>query len=129
MKKLNFLIIGVPSSVSNQKIAIAGAAIAKVLGLSQVHVEVLETSKFRDTGVDKEAMETMLKDIFTVCTAAGLTNIAAINANFWRLVEDGKLTRNQINLLLSEGDFVLDFFKNNNCPYIFDLLEQALKVL
>lgn len=69
-----------------------------------------------------------MKDVITVCTAAGLMNIAAINANFWKLIKDGKLTRPQIEMMLDEKKLQLSI-STKGCAYIFDLLVQAIRVL
>lgn len=102
MKSLNFVIIGIPASINQESIVTAVALMAKKLGLSEVHTEILETSKFVTSSSNKQMIENILKDVITVCTAAGLMNIAAINANFWKLIEDGKLTRPQIEMMLDE---------------------------
>ena len=74
-------------------------------------------------------IENILKDVITVCTAAGLMNIAAINANFWKLIEDGKLTRPQIEMMLDEKEVTIEYLNKKRCTYIFDLLVQAIRVL
>lgn len=102
MKSLNFVIIGIPASINQESIVTAVALMAKKLGLSEIHTEILETSKFVTSSSNKQMIENILKDVITVCTAAGLMNIAAINANFWKLIEDGKLTRPQIEMMLDE---------------------------
>lgn len=129
MKSLNFVIIGIPTSVDQESIMTAVAIMAKKLGLSEVHAEVLESSKFESSASNKQMIEAILKDTITVCTAAGLTNIAAINANFWKLVEDGKLTRAEIEMMLDEKEITISYLNKKGCAYIFDLLSQAIKVL
>lgn len=130
MKSLNFVIIGIPASIEQEDIIKAVTIMAKKLGLSQVHTEILETSKFTESDISHGCIvKNMLKDIITVCTAAGITNIAAINANFWRLVGDGKLTRPQIEMILNEKEITTEYLNEKKCYYIFDLLKQALRVL
>lgn len=129
MKSLNFVIIGIPASVDQESIMTAVAIMAKKLGLSEVHAEVLESNKFESSASNKQMIEAILKDTITVCTAAGLMNIAAINANFWKLVEDGKLTRAEIEMMLDEKEITISYLNKKGCAYIFDLLSQAVKVL
>lgn len=130
MKSLNFVIIGIPASINQESIATAVALMAKKLGLSEVHTEILETSKFVTSSSNKQMIENILKnDVITVCTAAGLMNIAAINANFWKLIEDGKLTRTQIEMMLDEKEVTIEYLNKKGCAYIFDLLVQAIGVL
>lgn len=130
MKSLNFVIIGIPASINQESIVTAVALMAKKLGLSEVHTEILETSKFVTTSSsNKQMIENILKDVITVCTAAGLMNIAAINANFWKLIEDGKLTRPQIEMMLDEKEVTIEYLNKKGCAYIFDLLVQAIRVL
>lgn len=106
MKSLNFVIIGIPASINQESIVTAVALMAK-----------------------KTMIENILKDVITVCTAAGLMNIAAINANFWKLIEDGKLTRPQIEMMLDEKEVTIEYLNKKECAYIFDLLVQAIRVL
>lgn len=129
MKSLNFVIIGIPASVDQESVMTAVAIMAKKLGLSEIHAEVLESSKFESSASNKQMIEAILKDVVTVCTAAGLMNIAAINANFWKLVEDGKLTRQEIEMMLDEKEITIPYLNKKGCAYIFDLLSQAIKVL
>ena len=129
MKSLNFVIIGIPASINQESIAAAVALMAKKLGLSKVHTEILETSNFVTDTPNRQIIEGNLKDIITVCTAAGLMNIAAINANFWKLIEDGKLTRPQIEMMLDEKEVTIEYLNKKGCAYIFDLLVQAIRVL
>ena len=129
MKSLNFVIIGIPASINRESIATAVALMAKKLSLSEVHTEILETSKFVTSSSNKQIIENILKDIITVCTAAGLMNIAAINANFWKLIEDGKLTRPQIEMMLDEKEVTIEYLNKKECTYIFNLLAQAIRVL
>lgn len=129
MKSLNFVIIGIPASINQESIAAAVALMAKKLGLSKVHTEILETSNFVTDTSNRQIIEDNLKDIVTVCTAAGLMNIAAINANFWKLIEDGKLTRPQIEMMLDEKEVTIGYLNKKGCAYIFDLLVQAIRVL
>lgn len=129
MKSLNFVIIGIPASINQESIVTAVALMAKKLGLSEVHTEILETSKFVTSSSNKQMIENILKDVITVCTAAGLMNIAAINANFWKLIEDGKLTRPQIEMMLDEKEVTIEYLNKKGCDYIFDLLVQAIRVL
>lgn len=129
MKSLNFVIIGIPASIDQESIAAAVALMAKKLGLSKVHTEILETSNFVTDTSNRQIIEDNLKDIITVCTAAGLMNIAAINANFWKLIEDGKLTRPQIEMMLDEKEVTIGYLNKKGCAYIFDLLVQAIRVL
>lgn len=129
MKSLNFVIIGIPASINQESIVTAVALMAKKLGLSEVHTEILETSKFVTSTSNKQMIENILKDVITVCTAAGLMNIAAINANFWKLIEDGKLTRPQIEMMLDEKEVTIEYLNKKGCAYIFDLLVQAIRVL
>ena len=113
MKSLNFVIIGIPASINQESIAAAVALMAKKLGLSKVHTEILETSNFVTDTPNRQIIEDNLKDIITVCTAAGLMNIAAINANFWKLIEDGKLTRPQIEMMLDEKEVTIEYLNKN----------------
>ena len=106
-----------------------GIIMAKKLGLSKVHTEILETNNFVTDTPNRQIIEDNLKDIITVCTAAGLMNIAAINANFWKLIEDGKLTRPQIEMMLDEKEVTIEYLNKKGCAYIFDLLVQAIRVL
>lgn len=129
MKSLNFVIIGIPASINQESIAAAVAIMAKKLGLSKVHTEILETNNFVPDTSNRQIIEDNLKDIITVCTAAGLMNIAAINANFWKLIEDGKLTRPQIEMMLDEKEVTIEYLNKKGCAYIFDLLVQAIRVL
>ncbi len=129
MKSLNFVIIGIPASINQESIVTAVALMAKKLGLSEVHTEILETSKFVTSSSNKQMIENILKDVITVCTAAGLMNIAAINANFWKLIEDGKLIRPQIEMMLDEKEVTIEYLNKKGCAYIFDLLVQAIRVL
>lgn len=129
MKSLNFVIIGIPASINQESIATATALMAKKLGLSEVHTEILETSKFVTSSLNKQIIENILKDIIAVYTAADLMNIAAINANFWKLIEDGKLTRPQIEMMLDEKEVTIEYLNKKGCAYIFDLLVQAISVL
>ena len=128
MKSLNFVIIGIPASINQESVVTAVALMAKKLGLSEVHT-ILETSKFATSSSNKQMIENILKDVITVCTAAGLMNIAAINANFWKLIEDGKLTRPQIEMMLDEKEVTIEYLNKKGCAYIFDLLVQAIRVL
>ena len=129
MKSLNFVIIGIPASINQESIVTAVALMAKKLGLSEVHTEILETSKFVTSSSNKQMIENILKDVITVCTAAGLMNIAAINANFWKLIEDGKLTRPKIEIIRHQTEVTIDYLNKKGCAYIFDLLVQAIRVL
>lgn len=129
MKSLNFVIIGIPASINQESIVTAVALMTKKLGLSEVHTEILETNKFVTSSSNKQIIENILKDVTTVCTAAGLTNIAAINANFWKLIEDGKLTRPQIEMILNEKEVTIEYLNKKGCTYIFDLLVQAIRAL
>lgn len=129
MKSLNFVIIGIPASINQESIAAAVAIMAKKLGLSKVHTEILETNNFVTDTPNRQIIEDNLKDIIAVCTAAGLMNIAAINANFWKLIEDGKLTRPQIEMMLDEKEVTIEYLNKKGCAYIFDLLVQAIRVL
>ncbi len=129
MKPLNFVIIGIPASMDQESVVTAVALMAKKLGLKEVHTEILETEKFQASTSNKPMIEAMLKDIITVCTAAGLMNIAAINANFWKLIEDGKLTRSGIEMMLDEREVTVSYLNKKGCAYIFDLLSQAIRVL
>ena len=115
MKSLNFVIIGIPASINQESIVTAVALMAKKLGLSEVHTEILETSKFVTSSSNKQMIENVLKDVITVCTAAGLMNIAAINANFWKLIEDGKLTRPQIEMMLDEKEVTIEYLNKKGC--------------
>lgn len=128
MKSLNFVIIGIPASIDQKSIVTAVALMAKKLGLSEVHTEILETSKFVTSSSNKQMIENILRDVITVC-AAGLMNIAASNANFWKLIENGKLTKPQIEMMLDEKEVTIEYLKKNGCAYIFDLLVQANRVL
>ena len=129
MKNLNFLIIGIPSTISQDSIITAVALMAKKLGLQELHTEILESNKFQVNSADKQLIESILKDVITVCTAAGLMNIAAINASFWKLIEDGKLTRTQIEMMLDEKEVTMAYLNVKRCSHIYDLLQQAIRVL
>lgn len=129
MESLNFVIIGIPASINQESIITAVTLMAKKLDLSEVHTEILETSKFVTSPSNKQMIKNILKDVITVCTAAGLTNIAAINANFWKLIEDGKLTRPQIEMMLDEKEVTIEYLTKKGCTYIYDLLAQAIRVL
>lgn len=129
MKQLNFLIIGIPSSIGQDSITTAVALLGKKLGLQELHAEILESSKFQVSTVSKQLIEDILKDVITVCTASGLMNIAAINANFWKLIEDGKLTRKQVEMMLDEKEVTITYLNKKGCAYIYDLLQQAIRIL
>lgn len=70
MKSLNFVIIGIPASINQESIVTAVALMAKKLGLSEVHTEILETSKFVTSSSNEQMIEDILKDVITVCTAS-----------------------------------------------------------
>lgn len=61
MKSLNFVIIGIPASINQESIVTAVALMAKKLGLSEVHTEILETSKFATSSSNKQMIENILK--------------------------------------------------------------------
>lgn len=129
MKEVNLVVIGIPTTVSRESIAKATAIMAKSLKLENVHVEILEMKDFKISPYDRDILIGIINDIVTVCTAAGLSNIAAINANFWRLVGDGKLTKSQIQMLLDEKETTLRHLNQKGCSYIFTLLEQAIRLI
>ena len=129
MKSLNFVIIGIPTSINQESIVTAVALMAKKLSITEENRDIIETSKFVTSSSNKQMIENILKDVITVCTAAGLMNIAAINANFWKLIEDGKLTRPQIEMMLDEKEVTIEYLNKKGCAYIFDLLVQAIRVL
>ena len=58
--------------------------------------------------------------------------IAFDNTRVFKLVnfiEDGKLTRPQIEMMLDEKEVTIEYLNKKGCAYIFDLLVQAIRVL
>lgn len=118
---MNLLVIGVPSQINEEQIHEAIATFAKQLDLQSVHVEVINTNVFVE---EQNKIFQALDDIISVCTSNG-NNMVNIAANFWRLVQDGKINKNMVIEFFKEECETKKYLYRKNCPCLFDLLKAA----